>query len=364
MTSAANGSFQSTLPARGATYHVFAKLQIEPISIHAPREGSDPLFPSAFLLIQPFQSTLPARGATSTETTCGLGVIFQSTLPARGATSDSSGISRRSLFQSTLPARGATYPSPPSRSSPRNFNPRSPRGERPLRKASTSRQSISIHAPREGSDFSCTPEFAFRLKFQSTLPARGATLNINDDGGSSGNFNPRSPRGERRLTNWQCITSTTFQSTLPARGATRRWMDLIGLPVISIHAPREGSDTPFPFCLSPHSAISIHAPREGSDSNGAGVYISGSHFNPRSPRGERQHHPDREGFRKKFQSTLPARGATTPVDGRGENTVISIHAPREGSDLDFVDELISPRQFQSTLPARGATWDKVTKHVN
>ncbi len=39
--------------------------------------------------------------------------------------------------------------------------------------------------------------------------------------------------------------------------------------MISIHAPREGSDVR-PAESSDHSAISIHAPREGSD---AGTYL-------------------------------------------------------------------------------------------
>ena len=57
-------------------------------------------------------------------------------------------------------------------------------------------------------------------------------------------FNPRSPRGERR------VLRVLFS-------AVKR---------ISIHAPREGSDdwrrTEYFW-----SCISIHAPREGSDSN-------------------------------------------------------------------------------------------------
>ena len=56
--------FQSTLPVRGATKPGIQRIRIKGISIHAPREGSDPL--RAFLH-QPykFQSTLPVRGATS-----------------------------------------------------------------------------------------------------------------------------------------------------------------------------------------------------------------------------------------------------------------------------------------------------------
>ena len=59
------------------------------------------------------------------------------------------------------------------------------------------------------------------------------------------------------------------------------------IPVISIHAPREGSDREkivCPFKLH----ISIHAPREGSDRTLMLNYEVLSNFNPRSPRGERR----------------------------------------------------------------------------
>ena len=79
--------------------------------------------------------------------------------------------------------------------------------------------------------------------------------------------------------------------------------------LISIHAPREGSDKRIKRKPA-HLLISIHAPREGSD----------------------QGQLARRGSLVQFLSTLPARGATLghlqplPAD------VISIHAPREGSD--------------------------------
>ncbi len=57
------------------------------ISIHAPRTGSDKRRPVARRKPQTFQSTLPARGATLQRDYHGaLDVVFQSTLPARGAT--------------------------------------------------------------------------------------------------------------------------------------------------------------------------------------------------------------------------------------------------------------------------------------
>ena len=78
---------------------------------------------------------------------------FQSTLPARGATHVFRVIGNAERFQSTLPARGATQSASASSPSLRDFNPRSPHGERPddvVREAMD--YVISIHAPRTGSD--------------------------------------------------------------------------------------------------------------------------------------------------------------------------------------------------------------------
>ena len=82
-----------------------------------------------------------------------------------------------------------------------------------------------------------------------------------------------------------------FQSTLPARGATSAQTVVpYEVYIISIHAPREGSD-PIGQPLHWLFPISIHAPREGSD------YCVGS-----------------GGYAERgFQSTLPARGATVHI---------------------------------------------------
>ena len=154
-SSSCGTSFQSTLPARGATFGschrliafshfnprsphgerpapCFAVFLCLDISIHAPRTGSDP----------------------------SISVL----------------IAARPLFQSTLPARGATQRFASSCVSCANFNPRSPHGERPP---------------------TCVRNL-WRSTFQSTLPARGATPTGANTGFLSRYFNPRSPHGERR----------------------------------------------------------------------------------------------------------------------------------------------------------------------
>ena len=130
-------------------------------------------------------------------------------------------------------------PAPP----PRYFNPRSPCGERlafPL--AGASAFLISIHAPRAGSDSG------------GLLPQSGRLY-----------FNPRSPCGERLGT---CVITpcpSLFQSTLPVRGATAAARTVVRTALISIHAPRAGSDVPYHVALGLIYVISIHAPRAGSD---------------------------------------------------------------------------------------------------
>ena len=56
---------------------------------------------------------------------------------------------------------------------------------------------ISIHAPRTGSDAASASALTRVQQFQSTLPARGATALERADPAAACNFNPRSPHGER-----------------------------------------------------------------------------------------------------------------------------------------------------------------------
>ena len=74
----------------------------------------------------------------------------------------------------------------------------------------------------------------------------------------------------------------------PARGATREMTGFGKVVVVSIHAPREGSDYRDVVRRDVVYHVSIHAPREGSDGIEAFVKI----------------------VSRPFQSTPPARGAT------------------------------------------------------
>ncbi len=172
----------------------------------------------------------------------------------------------RKIFQSTPPERGATPSDLISLPMRCYFNPRPPSGERPdMPGIGTPLVSISIHAPRAGSDLS---ESMTSLLFTD--------------------FNPRPPSGERLWDIWRFYCFVEFQSTPPERGATGYTGGYYPYQIpISIHAPRAGSDDFSLICMilpcifqstppergatfSRHilnilREISIHAPRAGSD---------------------------------------------------------------------------------------------------
>ena len=103
------------------------------------------------------------------------------------------------------------------------------------------------------------------LIFQSTLPVRGATASSPMRRAARSRFQSTLPvRGATG--GYQIIRRTQkFQSTLPVRGATDTGLvDLFGTIIISIHAPRAGSDEA-PAIEASKTYISIHAPRAGSD---------------------------------------------------------------------------------------------------
>ena len=124
-----------------------------------------------------------------------------------------------------------------------DFNPRSPHGERLLalrRFAFNPRFQSTL--PARGATF-CSSNAVAAVIFQSTLPARGATASSSPTGWKPTNFNPRSPHGERLRRSSDKCARIVFQSTLPARGATCAGRKRDVLPLISIHAPRTGSDS-------------------------------------------------------------------------------------------------------------------------
>ena len=237
-----------------------------------------------------------------------------------------------------------------------HFNPRSPHGERQERMLRQWRRIvISTHAPRTGSDEKMLSEWR-RITISTHAPRTGsdmcAALYLLHH---SADFNPRSPHGERRCQRRGSCGRGRFQPTLPARGATEGlWTGRFG-GNISTHAPRTGSDRKPPSpprrdmrfqptlpargatsgskcgrsaaavfqptlpargatCARKEGShdlqISTHAPRTGSDAVTSPAPRLSCYFNPRSPHGERPRRSWKSSARKRFQPTLPARGAT------------------------------------------------------
>ena len=189
-------------------------------------------------------------------------------------------------------------------------------------------------------------------------------------------FNPRSPRGERPIFRVQGAENGKFQSTLPAWGATFLFLPLLRWHVISIHAPRVGSDTIstnadnrytiFQSTLPAWGAtkhllnrltffrISIHAPRVGSDSTWCASISDSRRFQSTLPAWGATAAFLAFGKAKTFQSTLPAWGATSSKPHPRLNKEISIHAPRVGSDIDVDAEGVLPFHISIHAPRVGS----------
>ena len=168
-----------------------------------------------------------------------------------------------------------------------------------------------------------------------------------------GDFNPRSPYGERPGTSIRSLPAREFQSTLPIRGATMMPFASCRLVPISIHAPHTGSDLHdadgdevlLISIHAPHTGsdlhdadgdevllISIHAPHTGSDWSSGAPRTRRSHFNPRSPYGERRGRAPPADPRADFNPRSPYGERLSSVLLFEEASVISIHAPHTGSD--------------------------------
>ena len=169
--------FQSTLPARGATSIIDGITGSIDISIHAPRTGSDLNADYQRARDEEFQSTLPARGATES--------------------------ARRNEDAGNISIHA----------------PRTGSDER-LRHHGNQGETISIHAPRTGSD-QFRPGLLLAQKISIHAPRTGSDPLQQEKRWKRQYFNPRSPHGERHgIPQEVTLTSKIFQSTLPARGAT------------------------------------------------------------------------------------------------------------------------------------------------
>ena len=150
------------------------------------------------------------------------------------------------------------------------------------------------------------------------------------------NFNPRSPCGERRLLQVDCLYP----------------------PTISIHALLAESDGYRILCPALVWNFNPRSPC-GERLLYSMVSFTRFYFNPRSPCGERPGSRIIPRRWKRFQSTLSLRRATSRTIGHLRFLRISIHALLAESDFSRFPPDRVFWQFQSTLSLRRATscWD-------
>ena len=156
------------------------------------------------------------------------------------------GAQRCAGFQSTLPVRGATRRLVCTASGQRDFNPRSPCGERrPTRAEVSAIQRISIHAPRAGSDVTCSPRPMILSYFNPRSPCGERRLCFRSSPIPCFDFNPRSPCGERPDILFSGFDDReNFNPRSPCGERPSLWVGISDPAEISIHAPRAGSDGP------------------------------------------------------------------------------------------------------------------------
>ena len=168
--------FQSTLPARGATYATVKRAGRVHISIHAPCTGSDPEGDSRDRGPGHFnpRSLHGERREFPFELTCQLLISIHA--PCTWSDCNLRGIACDEHYISIhAPCTGSDL----------------------LVGRQLLQQGISIHAPCTGSDSASAENAPVFVQFQSTLPARGATAALTPARGRLHNFNPRSLHGER-----------------------------------------------------------------------------------------------------------------------------------------------------------------------
>ena len=261
-------TFQSTPPVRGATFCRASMRSLSPhfnprppcggrlyyevtyngdknISIHAPRAGGDKA------------GTTPNVKHES----------FQSTPPVRGATKDMAYENATTAISIHAPRAGGDHVGGRPRIQVQHFNPRPPCGGRPTFSTNTPPTSwhFNPRPPCGGRQVNADEQSNRLYNFNPRPPCGGRLSAVEKSLGLGNDFNPRPPCGGRLPWRGYPFPTLKFQSTPPVRGATLDYKLHIGQVEISIHAPRAGGDRI--SSLAPITGrISIHAPRAGGDS--------------------------------------------------------------------------------------------------
>ena len=164
-------------------------------------------------------------------------------------------------------------------------------------------------------------------------------------------FNSRTPGGVRHHAS--AITDSkiiSFNSRTP--GGVRpqgREIPYQGYQV-SIHAPREGCDSTRSIRAIFAIEFQFTHPGRGATKVQTLLSMPICSFNSRTPGGVRQRAIVVASAESVFQFTHPGRGATYSCQLRSNHYRVSIHAPREGCDIDLTPSVCLLISFNSRTP--------------
>ena len=170
----------------------------------------------------------------------------------------------RSSFNPRAP-RGARQRPPCKRCHHRCFNPRAPRGARRQRgkkqkeeiqfqstrpawgategeEPTIAKVIVSIHAPRVGRDGYCGTAWSSCCRFNPRAPRGARRILLNTEMRDLMFQSTRPAWGATGVTGTTADGQQVFQSTRPAWGATVKAVSVPGETAVSIHAPRVGRD--------------------------------------------------------------------------------------------------------------------------
>ena len=111
--------------------------------------------------------------------------------------------------------------------------------------------------------------------------------------------------------------------------------------MISIHAPREGSDEANLPQLMDTGLFLSTLPARGATLDRLAQVGDAANFYPRSPRGERRVDHPPAAVQPLISIHAPREGSDLQVDELTAGVDISIHAPREGSDGAMSKKLVT-----------------------
>ena len=172
-------------------------------------------------------------------------------------------------------------------------------------------------------------------------------------------FNPRSPWGERRYLAQRSAPSPPFQSTLPVGGATGVVPKVSQQALFQSTLPVEGSDSTYVTADATYTAFQSTLPVRGATT----WYLlpaQDTKISIHAPREGSDLQALYEAADDEISIHAPREGSDRGAGRLALAVPISIHAPREGSDRWTSTSRMAYSRFQSTLPVRGATFWKLS----